>query len=196
MDRKTVNAELRRQFYPLLVEAGFVRKGDVARRTLDHGVVHVAEVQHLPRNNAIQVNVGVHLLALGDSSIDSDGIREYDCAWRGSILAGFRNASDAAFAYGRSTEEASESIAFLASEWPRQSEAFFGPLSDYPEGFRAAAERSLSLGAHPAHARTWARVAVLLGDGELARRIAAEALPRVSERATSLRDDLQAIAEG
>ncbi|WP_353111488.1 hypothetical protein [Microbacterium sp.] len=60
MDRKTVNAELRRRFYPLLVAADFVRRGDIARRTLDHGVVHAAEMQHLPRNDAIQVNLGVH----------------------------------------------------------------------------------------------------------------------------------------
>ena len=200
MDRTTINRELRAQFWPLLTATGFERKGDVARRRLDGGVVHVVEVQHRPRSAVFQVNLGAHLLALGDvaggAAPGTDVLRDYDCAWRGSIIAGFRHAQDSEFAYGRTAEEAAESVAFLASEWQRQSAAFFGSLTDFPEDFRARAQAVIAQSPHPAHMRTWARVAVLLDDPELAREIARAALPRVAERATALRDDLAAIAAG
>ena len=41
MDRKTVTAQLRSQFYPVLLAEGFSRKGDILRRELDGPVVHV-----------------------------------------------------------------------------------------------------------------------------------------------------------
>lgn len=198
MDRKTVSRELREQFFPLLVAEGFTRKGDVLRRVLDGPVVHVVDVQHRPRNAVFQVNLGAHLPALGGvaggDAVAHDAMRDWDCAWRGSIVTGFRNRSDSEFAYGRTAEEAAESVAFLVSEWERQSGAFFGPLSDYPAGFHEAARAAAADDAHhPAHLRTWARVALLVGDADLARGIAAAALPRVSERGTALREDLIAI---
>ncbi|GAB2550318.1 DUF4304 domain-containing protein [Leucobacter ruminantium] len=199
MDRKTINAELRRQFYPQLVAEGFTRAGDIARRALVGPVVHVVEVQHLPRRNVFQINLGAHLLALdelsGTTAVAADTVRDYDCAWRGSIFSGFRNSSDAEFAYGSTPEEASESVSFLVSEWRRQADVFFGPLSEYPGGFHRAAKRMPEHPVHPGHMRTWARVAQLVGDGALARRIAEVALPEVPERATALRDDLRAILD-
>lgn len=199
MDRKTINAELRKQFYPQLVAEGFARTGDIARRVLDGPVVHVVDVQHMPRRNVFQINLGAHLMRLGDvaggAKVDIDAMRDYDCVWRGSIHSGFRNSSDAEFAYGRTPEEASESVAFLVSEWRRQADEFFGPLTDYPDGFHATAERMPEHPVHPGHMRTWARVAQLVGDDALARRIAEVALPEVPERATALRDDLQAILD-
>lgn len=196
MDRKTITSELRRQFFPLLTAAG-ARTGDVLRRELDGPVVHVVEVQHRPRSAVFQINLGAHLPALGGvaggDAVPVASMREYDCAWRGSIISGFRNASDAEFAYGRTDAEASESVAFLVSEWERQSVAFFGPLSDFPAGFHEQARRSLDGDLHPAQLRTWARVALLVGDRGLARRIVDVALPRVPERATALRADLERL---
>ncbi|GAA2846885.1 hypothetical protein FB468_0206 [Leucobacter komagatae] len=201
MDRKTINAEFRRQFFPLLNAGGFVRSGDVARRVLPGGVTHVVEIQHRPRADVFQVGLGVHLSPLDEvaatSSTPADQLREHDCAWRSSIISGFRNGSDAEFAYGQSAAEAAESVAFFVSEWPRQSEELFGPLTAFPEDFRTGAEAAASdESMHPAHLLTWARVAVLLEDGQLARSISAQALPRVPERATSLRDDLEGLSQG
>ncbi len=197
MDRKTVGAQLRKQFFPLLVEAGFTRKGDVLHRELPGPVVHVVDVQHRPRSGVFQVNLGAHLLALGDVAggtvPPTAQMRDYDCAWRGSIISGFRNSSDSEFAYGSTEDEAAESVAFLASEWQRQSSLFFDPLSSYPDGFHARAEQALDEDLHPAHLRVWANVAVIVGDSELSKRIAAAALPRVTERATALRDSLEAL---
>lgn len=197
MDRKTVNAELRRQFVPVLTGTGFTWRSDIARRVLDGPVFHVVEVQHRPRAAVFQVNLGVHLPALGDvaggDAPAAEVVREYECAWRGSVISGFRNASDGEFAYGATAEEAAESVAFLVSEWERQSERFFGPLTAYPDDFHAAVRVALEQDLHPAHLLTWARVAMLLEDSELARALATQALPRVPERATSLRDELQRI---
>lgn len=197
MDRKTITSELRRQFFPLLTAAGFARTGDVLRRELDGPVVHVVEVQHRPRSAVFQIHLGAHLPALGGvaggDAVPVVSMREYDCAWRGSIVSGFRNSSDAEFAYGRTDAEASESVAFLASEWQRQADAFFGSLSDFPAGFHEQARRSSDGDLHPAQLRTWARVALLVGDRALARRIVDVALPRVTERATALRADLERL---
>lgn len=200
MDRKTINAEFRRQFFPLLAADGFVRSGDVARRVLPGSVVHVVEIQHRPRAGVFQVGLGVHLSPLdevaGTSSTPAEQLREHDCAWRSSIISGFRNSSDAEFAYGQSAAEAAESVAFFVSEWPRQATGFFGPLTAFPEDFQAGAVAAASNESmHPAHLLTWARVAVLLEDTQLARSISAHALPRVPERATSLRHDLESLSQ-
>lgn len=190
-----MSAQLRQQFFPLLTEAGFTRKGDVLRRELPGCVVHIAEVQHRPQSGVFQVNLGAHLTTLDDASGSTAAaqMREYDCAWRGSIISGFRNASDAEFAYGATNEEASESVAFLVSEWQRQSSQFFDPLSGFPDGFHARAKQVLTEDMHPTQLRVWANVALLVGDPELSKRIAAAALPRVPERATSLRESLEAL---
>lgn len=194
MDRKTVTAQLRSQFYPVLLAEGFSRKGDILRRELDGPVVHVVEVQHRPRSGVFQVNLGAHLPALGDvaggTRVPVEQMREYDCAWRSSVVSGFRNSSDSEFAYGSTEEEASESVAFLVSEWARQSSDFFSPLSRFPESFHEGASSSVDSGMHPAHLLTWARVADVLGDTALRARIVEAALPTVPERATSLRAEL------
>lgn len=199
MDKKTVNRELRKQFFPLLNGAGFTRQGDIARRVLPCGVVHVVELQHRTRSSVFQVNLGAHLMALGDVAGGEppppQEFRDFDCAWRGSVIAGFRNDSDAEFAYGSTDGEAAESVAFLASEWPRQSAAFFAPFTAFPNTFHDAA-RAAAVDAeqhHPAHLLTWARVACVLGDFTLGHSLAEAALPRVPERATSLRQNLLAI---
>lgn len=198
MDRKTINAQLRAQFFPVLAAEGFSRTGDILRRELDGGVVHVVEIQHRPRSGVFQVGLGAHLVALGDvvggEPVPVANMRDHDCAWRSSVLSGFRRGSDAEFAYGATAADASESVAFLVSEWPRQSTAFFGGLSDFPEGFLLRAQESVFEGLHPAHLLTWARVADILGEAELRGRIVAAALPRVSERATSLRANLLALS--
>ncbi|MGQ7312686.1 DUF4304 domain-containing protein [Microbacterium arabinogalactanolyticum] len=194
MDRKTVSAHLRKQFFPLLIAGGFTRSGDILRRELDGPVVHVVEVQHRPRSGVFQVNLGAHLAALGGvaggTPVPAEQMREYDCAWRSSVVSGFRNSSDSEFAYGSTEAEASESVAFLVSEWERQSSEFFSPLSRFPESFHERASSSVDAGLHPAHLLTWARVADILGDAALRTRIVEAALPTVPERATSLRAQL------
>jgi hypothetical protein len=195
MDKQTTAALLRVQFYPILKAQGFVRSGDVLRR-VDSPVAHVVEVVHQPRRGVFRVDLGVHLTLLGDVSRHAIGpakIREADCAWRSSIIPGFRNDHDPDFVYGSNPEEASESVAFLVSEWDRQSNAFFGPLTHWPEDFHEAARAAADAPPHPAHLLTWARVASLIGDADLARRCAGVALPSVPERATALREALEGI---
>ncbi|MFK3677114.1 hypothetical protein ACI2IP_05250 [Microbacterium sp. NPDC090218] len=195
MDKHTTTSLLRDRFYPVLKAQGFTRTGDVLRR-VDSPVVHVVEVVHQPRRGVFRVDLGAHLTLLGDVSrhaIDTAKIREPDCAWRSSIIPGFRNDHDPDFAYGSNPEEASESVAFLVSEWDRQSNAFFAPLTRWPDDFHDAARAAVETPPHPAHLLTWARVAALTGDLDLAQRCAEIALPSVPERATSLRESLEGI---
>jgi hypothetical protein len=195
VDKQTTTALLREHFFPLLKSQGFARNGDVLRRA-DDPVVHVVEVVHQPRRGVFRIDLGVHLTLLGDASghvIDPTKIREADCAWRSSIIPGFRNDHDPDFVYGSTAEEAQESVSFLVSEWDRQSSAFFGRLAAWPHDFHEAARAAVVDPPHPAHLLTWARVAALADDLELARRCAEVALPSVPERATALRADLEAI---
>jgi hypothetical protein len=195
VDKQTTTALLRAEFYPVLKAQGFVRSGDVLRR-VDDPVAHVVEVVHQPRRGVFRVDLGAHLLPLGDVSrhaIDPTKIREADCAWRSSIIPGFRNDHDPDFVYGATATDAAESVAFLVSEWDRQSQDFFGPLTAWPDDFHEGARAAVANPSHPAHLLTWARVAGLAGDLELARRCAEVALPSVPERATALRDDLEGI---
>ncbi|WP_435748689.1 DUF4304 domain-containing protein [Microbacterium sp. PMB16] len=198
MDKQTTTALLRTHFYPVLKDQGFVRSGNVLRRFADP-VVHVVEVVHQPRRGAFRVDLGVHLTLLGDVSrhvIDPTKIREPDCAWRSSIIPGFRNDHDPDFAYGTTASDAEESVSFLVSEWDRQSTAFFGRLTTWPGDFLDAARAAIETPPHPAHLLTWSRAAALAGDFELARRCAEVALPSVPERATALRADIEAILRG
>lgn len=199
MDRKTVNAQLREQFFPLLTAVGFARAGDVLRRELPGPVVHVVEVQHLPRRGVFQVNLGAHLPALREFTdrppLAAADTREPDCAWRGSLISGFRNSSDAEFAYGTTVEETAESVAFLASEWERQSTRFFDPVTHFPAGFHVRAHQVAEENLHPAHLLVWARVADLLQDRALSDRLAELGLERAPERATTLRGDLTQLLE-
>lgn len=195
MDRQTTTALLREQFYPVLKAQGFTRSADVLRRVAEP-VAHVVEVVNQPRRGVFRVDLGVHLTLLGDVShhvIGPAKLREADCAWRSSIIPGFRNDHDPDFVYGSTPEEASEVVSFLVSEWGRQSDAFFGRLTVWPDDFHEAARAAMADPPHPAHLLTWARVAALAGDLELARDCADIALPSVPIRATSLRGDLESI---
>ena len=191
MNRATVTTELRRQFFPILRAAGFHRKGEVLFRELPGPVAQLVEVQHRPSSGVFRVNLGAHLPALDGTAAVK--LRESGCAWRSSIVSGFRTKDDSDFAYGGTEADAAESVAFLVSEWDRQSAEFFRPLSDFPAGFHECARESLAEDLHPAHRLTWAKVARLVGDDELARRIAEQALPDVPERATTLRAQLEAL---
>jgi len=196
MDRTTVTRLLRRDFWPVLRAEGFSRRGEVARRA-DGPVVHVVEVVHRPRAGVFRVDLGVHVTLLGDVSgapVDPATLREPGCAWRAGIVPGLLDGTSTDLIYGSSEEDAAGTVAFLVAEWPRQSAAFFGPLTTWPGQFHDAARAATARGLHPAHLRTHARVAALVGDLRLAREIAQEALPHVPERARALRADLEAVA--
>ena len=196
LPKKAVEALLERGFYPLLEAEGFQGEGGLFHRA-GGPVVHVVEVRHSPRRQVYQVAMGAHLLPLGEYAMDSTGrpakapaaLRCYDCAWQRNVIV---NDTSDGWAYGNTEEESAEIVGLLAREWPRQSEAFFGRLTRWPEDFYARAQAALSEPAHPIEMRLWARVAALAGDFELTRALAEKALPDVPEYA----DALQAMLEG
>jgi hypothetical protein len=211
MDKATVTGLLRKRFYPLLKQDGFVRQGDVARR-VSGPVVHVTEVAHSPRRGVFYVRLGAHVTTLGrwasgptGKPLDASAVREATCAWRASVKTYLANDHSDDWPYCETTEQAVDMVEFLVCEWPRQSVEFFGPLSDWPAGFLALAAQAVDdpehfplpsgYAAHPAHRLTWALTAALAGDPELARRIALAALPSVPLGASDLRDKLALVAD-
>ncbi|MCL2000749.1 MAG: DUF4304 domain-containing protein [Planctomycetes bacterium] len=202
LEKKLIAGLLRRDFYPVVKTDGFKRKKEVFHRINDP-VVHVVQVRHRTVEQVYQVLMGVHLLLLGDFALDVTGkpikdptkLNVYDCAWTHSIIPGFINDTLNDWVYGNTEEEATGMIEFLISEWPRQSAAFFGPLTRWPDDFHKRA-KDANKGAEKPHWRvlTWARVAALAGDFDLAQALAIKALPFVPEKATTYRKSLEQIA--
>lgn len=200
MDRKTITREMRQQFFPLLVDDGFTRTKDTLRRVLPGPVVHVVQVRNFPARAQFRVDLGAHLPALdereGTAPKALDTLRDIDCVWRGGIVTGFLSPTDTGMSYGTDEHGASEAVAFMASEWKRQSREFFGPLFDFPGGFHRQARRALVAPRHPYAMVLWADVARLVGDDDLSRRIAAAALPLVPDTASGLRARAEALLTG
>lgn len=197
MDRKTITRHMREQFFPLLVEEGFTRQRDTLRRILDGPVAHVVTVRHFPARKEFRVDLGAHLPALDEPLVmpatNLETITVDSCLWGERIVTGFLHPADTGMAYGTNEEEASEAVAFIASEWKHQSRAFFGPLSNYPEGFLRLARQAL-VGPHqPGWMVTAAHMARVVGDHDLSLRIAAAALPLIPDERSSLRDEAQMI---
>ena len=97
MDKKFISLLLRNQFYPLLKAQGFTKKADVFWQ-VDGEVIRIVDIQHFKKRHCFQINLGIHLIPLGEYVMGCTGrrlefekMRDYDCAWRGSIISGLVN---------------------------------------------------------------------------------------------------------
>jgi hypothetical protein len=97
MDKKFISLLLRNQFYPLLKAQAFTKKADVFWQ-VDGEVIRIVDIQHFKKRHCFQINLGIHLIPLGEYVMGCTGrrlefekMRDYDCAWRGSIISGLVN---------------------------------------------------------------------------------------------------------
>ncbi len=201
MDKKFISKQLQNQFYPLLEAQGFIKKGSVFHQ-IDGEIIRIVDIQHSVKRHCFQVNLGIHLIPLGEyvmgctgRNLNIEKMRDYDCAWRSSIISGFLNNQDSDWSYLSTEQDAIENVHFLVSEWDRQSQKFFSELSHWPEDFNHKAKSLCEHPIHPADMATWCAVAGIMGDLNLVKTLAEVALPTVPERATSLKQKLESFIE-
>lgn len=201
MDKKYISQQLRNQFYPLLKAQGFSKKADVFWQ-VDGEVVRIVDIQHSKKRHCFQVNLGIHLMPLGEYVMGCTGrrleiekMRDYDCAWRSSIISGLVNDHDSDWSYAQSEQDAIQMVEFLVSEWDRQSQRFFGEMARWPEDFIKKATMAVKNPVHPTKMCTLCYVAGAAGDLQLVKNLAEVALPSVPERATSLKTRLEAFLQ-
>ena len=199
MDKNFVSAQLRNQFYPILKTQGFTQKADVFRQ-IDGEIIRIVDIQHSVKRHCFQVNLGIHLRPLGEYIMGCTGkpliiekMREYDCAWRNSILPNLINDYDSDWMYGSNEQEAIEMVQFLASEWNRQSQIFFNALAHWPQDFIHQANLAVQNPIHPMDMAKLCHVAAAAGNLDLVKTLAELALPAVPERATSLKQKLESF---
>ena len=201
MDKKYISQQLRDQFYPLLKAQGFSKKADVFWQ-VDGEVIRIVDIQHSKKRHCFQVNLGIHLMPLGEYVMGCTGrrleiekMRDYDCAWRSSIISGLVNDHDSDWSYTQSEQDAIQMVEFLVSEWDRQSQRFFGEMARWPEDFIKKATMAVKNPVHPIEMCTLCYVAGAAGDLQLVKNLAEVALPSVPERATSLKARLEAFLQ-
>lgn len=201
MDKKVISKLLQRQFYPILKAQGFIKKGDVFRQ-VEGEVVRIIDIQHSIKRHCFQVNLGIHLIPLGEyvmrctgKALDIEKMRDFDCAWRSSILPYLINDHDNDWSYTSNEQDANEMVQFLVSEWNRQSQNFFNELAHWPEDFLKKAHQACINPLHPAHMCTLCYVAGAAGDLQLVKRLAEIAIDTVPERATSLKERLASFIQ-
>ncbi|CAM9371859.1 DUF4304 domain-containing protein [Acinetobacter bereziniae] len=201
MDKKFISLLLRNQFYPLLKAQGFTKKADVFWQ-VDGEVIRIVDIQHFKKRHCFQINLGIHLIPLGEYVMGCTGrrlefekMRDYDCAWRGSIISGLVNDYDSDWSYTQSEQDAIQMVEFLVSEWDRQSQLFFGEMAQWPEDFIKKAIQAIKEPIHPSEMCTLCYVSGAAGDLELVKDLAEVALPSVPERATSLKARLEAFLQ-
>ena len=109
-----------------------------------------------------------------------------------------RTAAGAAFgwAYGPDAASAEENVAFIVSEWARQGHAFFADHDAYPASCERLLRQTDPDDIHPARTLNLARIALHLGDTQRAQAFVRSGLARAPERATSLKEKLQALLAG
>lgn len=201
MDKKFISKQLQNQFYPILKAQGFIKKGNVFHQ-IDGEIIRIIDIQHSIKRHCFQVNLGIHLIPLGEyvmgctgRNLNIEKMRDYDCAWRSSIIPGFLNDHDSDWSYTSTEQDAIENVHFLVSEWDRQSQNFFAELSHWPEDFIHKANDLCTHPIHPNEMATWCAVAGVIGDLILVKTLAKTALPSVPERATSLKQKLESFIE-
>lgn len=146
MDKKFISKQLRTQFYPLLKAQGFTQKADVFWQ-VDGEVIRIVDIQHFKKRHCFQINLGIHLISLGEyvmgctgKGLEIEKMRDYDCAWRGSILSGLINDYDSDWSYTQSAQDAAQMVEFLVSEWDRQSQLF---LEKWRNGLKISSKKQL-----------------------------------------------------
>lgn len=187
---------LTRKLYPVLKAEGFEGAGQTLRR-IDGPVIHVFNVQGASGGKQCYLNLGAHLDVLpteGGGQVAPLEIEESHCVFRDRLDPPASPADG--WSYGRSIEEAEQTVDLIVREWAGPGRGFFARHGNYPQGF-AQLLRDTDLA--QIHARTalhLARIALHLGDRTMARTLVDTGLAKAPERATSLKAELDKVFGG
>jgi hypothetical protein len=184
---------LTRKLHPVLMAEGFEGSGQTLRR-IEGPVIHVFNVQGASGGKQCYLNLGAHLDFLpteGGGQVAPAEIEESHCVFRDRLDPPAGEAHG--WAYGRSMEEAEETVEFIVSEWAGPGRAFFAKHGDYPQGFARMLRETDPAQIHARTALHLARIALHLGEHSIARTLIDTGLAKAPERATSLKADLERV---
>ena len=188
MHRREFTRLLAKSFYPMLRDEGFKGSGTTLRR-IRGPLLHVFNLQGSSGGKGFYVNLGAHLEFLGGG--DLNNVRESGCAFRCRMDPADNRALR--WSYPGNEREAGPAINLLASAWTKSGQAFFTRYAAYPESFEQLLASAESSTMRPTEVLTYARISRQLGHQGRANKMVREALPRVSERATSLIGNMKAF---
>jgi len=195
-DRERFFELLESEFFPLLLEEGFVRKGRTFRR-IRAPLIHVVECQPGSSGEGCYLEMGVHLAFLpqqGGGEFSPTTIDESGCVFR-ERLAGDGAIAGGGWAYGDSEQESVTSAKALCSAWESAGSDFFTAHQTFPDDYQAMLDKADFEQARAIELLTLARIAANLQRKEQALALAHLGLERAAPAASSLRAQLRRFIE-
>jgi hypothetical protein len=193
MNRDYYFREVCAKLYPILRAEGFRGSGATLRR-IQLPVIHVFNFQASSGGECCYINLGCHLNFLpteGGGVCDPKKIAESSCAFRERVDPPAGSAFG--WQYGASESAAKDSVAALVEYWRCYGRPFFERHTKFPDDFMVLVEKAVVNQPHPIDGLKFARLALRLDRSDLALALASQAVPHVPERATDLRDELDAF---
>ncbi|HDS1511681.1 DUF4304 domain-containing protein [Stenotrophomonas maltophilia] len=187
---------LESEFFPRLIEEGFVRQGRAFRR-IRTPLIHVVECRPDSSGEWCYLEMGAHLAFLpqqGGGEFSSATIDEPGCVFR-ERLAGDGEIAGGGWAYGASEEESFASARSLGSAWESAGSRFFAAHQNFPDDYQAMLDKTDLEQVRAIELLTFARIAANLQQKEQALALAHLGLERAAPAASSLRAQLRRFIE-
>lgn len=195
-DRERFFELLESEFFPRLLQEGFVRKGRTFRR-IRTPLIHVVECQAGSNGQWCYLEMGAHLDFLpqhGGGGYSPATIDESGCVFR-ERLAGDGASTGAGWGYGASEQESAASVKALCSAWESAGSHFFAAHQAFPDDYQSMLDKADLEQARAIELLTLARVAANLRRKEQALALAHLGLERAAPAASSLRAQLRRFIE-
>ena len=195
-DRERFFELLESEFFPRLLQEGFVRQGRTFRR-IRTPLIHVVECQRGSSGEWCYLEMGAHLSFLpqhGGGEFSPTTIDESGCVFR-ERLAGEGAIAGGGWAYGAYEQESVSSAKALGSAWEIAGSHFFAAHQNFPDDYLAMLDKADFEQARAIELLTFARVAANLQRKEQALTLARLGLERAAPTARSLRAQLRRFIE-
>ncbi|MGF0667246.1 DUF4304 domain-containing protein [Stenotrophomonas maltophilia] len=195
-DRERFFDLLESEFFPRLLQEGFVRTGRNFRR-IRTPLIHVVECQAGSNGQWCYLEMGAHLDFLpqhGGGEYSPATIGESGCVFR-ERLAGDGASTGGGWAYGASEQESITSVKALCSAWESAGSHFFAAHKAFPDDYQAMLDSADIEQARAIELLTLARVAANLRRKEQALVLAHLGMERAAPAASSLRAQLRRFIE-
>lgn len=195
-DRERFFELLESEFFPRLLQEGFVRKGRTFRR-IRTPLIHVVECRPGSSGEWCYLEMGAHLAFLpqeGGGEYSPATIDEAGCVFR-ERLVGDGAIAGGGWAYGASEQERCSSAKALCSARQSAGNRFFAAHKNFPDDYHAMLDKADFEQARAFELLTFARVAANLQRKEQALALAHLGLERAPPVARSLRAHLRRFIE-
>jgi Domain of unknown function (DUF4304) len=185
MNRSYFLKLLTQQFFPILIEEGFVIAKQNAKRS-NNPLVHIVNIQGGKYGNECFINLGAHLVFLpaeGGIDVPFDALQEIECAFRGRLNPPQGQAYG--WPYGENEMQAQQTVSHIIDAWQAPENTFFKQYASYPQSFLALINQTNPQMTAIGKLLPFARIALQLNQLQLAKSFAQAGLAKVSKNATN-----------